>query len=178
MMSSKENPVNEIPSILAAAQNLVYQPLNYLINNLHIEPESREYTACTFELNGLKIIHRQSKITPTKTGQFVTIWKRNEAGITIPFNEQDGFDLLMISTKTENHFGQFIFSKATLSDHKIITKNDIEGKRGIRIYPPWDPVTSKQAEKTQKWQIPYFLKIGINENPDLALAKKLINSKY
>jgi hypothetical protein len=155
---------------------LVYNPLDYQINNLQIESESQEYAACAFELNGLKIKHRLAKITPTKTGQFVTIWKRNEAGITIPFNDQDEFDLLIISVNSVEQSGQFIFPKAILAKHKIITKNEIEGKRGIRVYPPWDIVANKQAEKTQQWQTPYFLQIDINGNTDLARAKKLIGN--
>jgi hypothetical protein len=175
-MPTKENPINQIPSILRTAFSLVYSLLDYQINNLQIESESREYEACTFELNGLKIKHRLSKITPTKTGQFVTIWKRNEAGITTPFNDQDEFDLLIISTNSVDRSGQFIFPKDILIQHKIITKNGIEGKRGIRVYPPWDIVTNKQAEKTQQWQASYFLQIDVNENIDLARAKKLIGN--
>jgi hypothetical protein len=168
--------ITKLPLILQTASSLVYHPLGYQINNLQIETESLEYAACTFELNGLKIKHRLAKITPTKTGQFVTIWKRNEAGITTPFNDQDEFDLLIISANNADLFGQFIFPKAILVQHKIITKNGIEGKRGIRVYPPWDTVTNKQAEKTQQWQVPYFLQIDVNENIDLARAKKLIGN--
>ena len=168
--------ITKLPLILQTASNLVYHPLGYQINNLQTESEGREYVACTFELNRLKIKHRLSKITPTKTGQFVTIWKRNEAGITTPFNDRDEFDLLIISASSVDRSGQFIFPKDILVQHKIITKNEIEGKRGIRVYPPWDTVTNKQAEKTQQWQAPYFLQIDINENIDLARAKKLIGN--
>lgn len=175
-MSPKESSINRISSILLTTSDLVYHPLGYRISNLCIESESQEYGACTFELNGLKIKHRLSKVTPTKTGQFVTIWKRNEAGITTPFNDQDEFDLLIISANSVDRSGQFIFSKAILVQHQIIAKNGIDGKRGIRVYPPWDTVTNKQAEKTQQWQSPYFLQIDINGNTDLARAKKLIGN--
>jgi len=175
-MPPKESAINHLSPILLTASNLVYNPLGYHINNLKLESESQEYDACTFELNGLKIRHRLSKITPTKTGQFVTIWKRNEAGITTPFNDQDKFDLLIISANSADQSGQFIFPKAILVEHKIITKNRVEGKRGIRVYPPWDTVTNKQAKKTQQWQVPYFLQIDLNGNTDLARAKKLIGS--
>ncbi|MFD2582142.1 MepB family protein [Pedobacter vanadiisoli] len=175
-MPLEETLINRISSILLTASNSVYDPLNYQINNLQIENESQEYAACTFELNSLKIKHRLSKITPTKTGQFVTIWKRNEAGITSPFTDQDEFDLLIISVNSAHRSGQFIFPKVILAQHKIITAKGIEGKRGIRVYPPWDTVTNKQAEKTQQWQAPYFLNIDINGNTDLAKAKELIGN--
>lgn len=176
-MPLKESPKDQLPSILQTASNLVYHPLGYQINNLQIEGESQEYAACTFELEEVKIKHRLSKVTPTKTGQFVTIWKRNQAGITTPFNDQDQFDLLIISARNATQFGQFIFPKEILVQHKIITKNEIVGKRGIRIYTPWDTVTNKQAEKSQQWQAPYFLQIEINGNTDLAKAKELIGNR-
>jgi hypothetical protein len=84
---------------------------------------------------------------------------------------------VVITAKNGNNFGQFIFPKAILAKHKIITKNGIEGKRGIRVYPPWDTVTNKQAEKTQQWQAGYFLSISTHQNIDLTLAKKLMASK-
>ncbi|WP_406825753.1 MepB family protein [Pedobacter sp. KACC 23697] len=171
-----ETVTNRISSLLRTASDLVYDPLGYQISNLQIENESLEYAACTFELNGLKIKHRLSKITPTKAGQFVTIWKRNEAGITAPFTDQDEFDLLIISVNDAGRSGQFIFPKAILVQHKIITANGIAGKRGIRIYAPWDVAVNKQAQKTQQWLAPYFLQIDINGNTDLTRAEKLIGN--
>ncbi len=132
------------------------------------------YLACSFELNGLKVKHRMGKITPTKTGQFVTIWKRNEQGITTPFDALDEFDLLIISVKNVDHFGQFIFPKAVLIKHKIISYNNVEGKRGMRVYPLWDATANKQAEKTQQWNVQYFLPISGNGTPNLLLAKRLM----
>lgn len=91
-----------------------------------------------------------------------------------PFTDQDEFDLLIISVNDTDQSGQFIFSKAILAQHKIITANGTGGKRGIRIYAPWDVVTNKQAAKTQQWQATYFLQIDINGNTDLARAAKFI----
>ena len=176
-MPIKENTTNQLPFTLQAAANLIYHPLGYLITKFEIENESQEYSACTFELNGLKIKYRDSKITPTKNGQFVTIWKRNDGGITAPFDDQEDFDLVIITAKSGDHFGQFIFPKAVLVHHKIITKNGVEGKRGIRVYPPWDTATNKQAEKTQQWQVAYFLPIDTNRLSDFGLAKTLIGAQ-
>ncbi len=63
---------------LQIIKELVYDKLDFEIKNLKTHSEGAEYGACSFELNGLKIEHRVAKITPTKVGQFVTIWKRNE----------------------------------------------------------------------------------------------------
>ena len=56
---------------------------------------------------------------------------------------------------------------------KIVSTDLMEGKRAIRVYPPWDKVTSKQAQKTQEWQLDYFLDIPTNEKLDLERVKAL-----
>jgi hypothetical protein len=158
------------------AKTLVYDKCDFNFGELIVEDESQEYGACTFRLNGLKIKFRISKITPTKTGQFVTIWKRNIKGITQPFDLTDEIDFVIISSQNGNDFGQFIFSKSVLLDKGIMTANDKEGKRGIRVYPPWDTVTNKQAEKTQLWQTKYFLTINSSGKTNLNLAKQLLGT--
>ncbi|SFA47026.1 hypothetical protein SAMN04488511_106122 [Pedobacter suwonensis] len=172
-----KNLTGRILSVLQTALDLVYSPMGYQMYNLQTEDEGREYDACTFKLNTLKIKHRTAKVTPTKTGRFVSIWKRNEAGITTPFTDQDEFDLLIISVNDAERSGQFIFPKAILAHHKIIAANGIAGKRGIRVYAPWDVAANKQAAKTQKWQVTYFLQIDMNGSTDLATAGKLIGDE-
>lgn len=161
---------------LYIVKTLVYDKCGFVLDELIKENESQEYGACTFKLNGMKIKFRTSKTTPTKTGQFVTIWKRNQDGITQPFDATDEIDFVIISSKSGENFGQFIFPKSVLLAKGIIKGNDKEGKRGIRVYPPWDAVTNKQAAKTQSWQTKYFLTIPYNASTDLALAKKLLFS--
>lgn len=103
-----------------------------------------------------KTIHRTANITPKKIGQFVSIWKRNQEGITVPYEISDDFDFMIISTKKDNKAGQFIFPKAALLEQGIISTENKEGKRGIRVYPPWDTPENKQAIKTQAWQVVYW----------------------
>lgn len=170
------NNENNLYNQLATAKKLLYDKCLIKFSVFEIENESREYEACSFNLNNLKILYRASKITPTKAGQFVTIWKRNEQGITQPFNYDDDFDVVIISSQNENNLGQFIFPKNVLLDKGIITGKFKNGKRGIRVYPPWDIVTNKQAEKTQAWQTKYFLSISSNNKTDFKLAKELFNN--
>jgi hypothetical protein len=144
--------LNSIHSDLKVVKELVYDKCGFDFTNLKNNLKSAEYGACSFRLNGKEIQYRASKITPAKTGQFVTIWKRNKDGITEPFDILDDLDFIIITSKSGNNFGQFIFPKSVLVDNGIITKNGKEGKRGIRVYPPWDIVTNKQAIKTQSWQ--------------------------
>jgi hypothetical protein len=165
--------INSFHTDLKVAKEFVYDKCGFDLTNPKLNSESLEYGACSFELNGNTIQHRVSKITPTKTGQFVTIWKRNKNGITEPFDILDDIDFILITTRSGNNLGQFIFPKSVLADKGIITRNDKEGKRGIRVYPPWDIAKNKQAEKTQNWQTNYFLIIRSDNSTDLDLTKKL-----
>lgn len=168
-------PINSFHSDLKTAKELVYDFCNFDFANPKLNTESIEYAACSFELNGKIIQHRVSKITPTKTGQFVTIWKRNQDGITAPFDLSDELDFIIITARSGDNFGQFIFPKSVLADKGIITQNSKTGKRGIRVYPPWDIPKSKQAERTQSWQTNYFLTIKTNGLTDFDLAKNLLS---
>lgn len=142
-----------------------------------LETESAEYKACYFKLNNLHVRFRKAKITPTKVGQFVTLWKRVESGIIVPFVDTDFIDLVIINVENDNQFGQFIFPKSVLCQQGILTVNDKEGKRGFRVYPPWDNTTNKQAIKTQKWQLNYFLDLSNFQSDTLEKAKALYNNK-
>ena len=88
--------LNSIHNDLKLVKELVYDKCGFDLTNLKKNLESKEYGACTFELNGKSIQQRFSKITPTKSGQFVTIWKRINNGITEPFDNSDDFDFIII----------------------------------------------------------------------------------
>ncbi|WP_107039133.1 MepB family protein [Brumimicrobium mesophilum] len=150
----------DIPEIELLDAKL-FIPQGKKISNIVSESESKEYLAHTFQLDGQKVIFRKAKITPTKTGQFVTIWKRNNEGITSPYNIVDDFEFFIILVQKEESFGVFIFPKAVLHQKKIISDERKDGKRGIRVYPLWDLPMSKQAIKTQEWQIKYFFELKI-----------------
>jgi hypothetical protein len=81
--------------------------------------------------------------------------------------------LFLVSTRKGERFGHFVFPKSALCKHGILTSNGKEGKRAIRVYPPWDETTSIQAMKTQQWQLEYFLEIPLEETTDLMLARQL-----
>lgn len=156
-------------------KTLVYDTCYFEFKNFVVGTESTEYHACSFQLNSFQIIHRLSKITPTKIGQFVTIWKRNNKGITAPFDVSDNFDFIVITSKKGTNIGQFVFPKAVLLEKRIISNNTTYGKRGIRVYPPWDIPTSKQAVKTQLWQTKYFYSID-KDAFDVGFVKKLFTN--
>mgnify|MGYP000339034019 FL=1 len=130
--------------------------MNQTVSNYLQNTESQEYKACSYEVNGEKIIERTAKITPKKIGQFVTCWQRNANGITEPFKNTDDFDFFIIKVFKENLAGSYKFPKAALIKNGIISTEKKDGKRGFRVYPIWDEPTSKQAIKTQNWQLEYF----------------------
>lgn len=158
---------------LIATQKLIYQPMNFVFTKTQLEPESAEYAAMRFQLNNLNVCFRVAKITPTKTGQFVTLWKRSQAGPIQPFDSSDAIDLVVVCTRLNQHFGQFVFPKAALIKHGIFSVQNKGGKRAIRVYPPWDKTESRQAQKTQSWQLDYFLDMSSDENIDYDRAKRL-----
>lgn len=164
-----------ISNDLILARELIFDRCDLECTQPEPEDESAEYSAYRFEINCKKVCYREAKITPTKTGQFVTLWKRNIYGTIEPFDFSDIIDFVIISVRKENKFGQFIFPKAVLLAKGIFSTATKEGKRATRVYPPWDLTTSKQAQKTQQWQSEYFLELSNNE--DLAVrAKKIFDS--
>lgn len=159
--------------ILEETSALVFDACGFAISDIIFERESVEYCACKFEINKLKVVFRVAKITPTKTGQFVTLWKRNKNKPIQPFDDSDAIDWVVINTKTEHYFGQFVFPKSVLIERGVISNNLKEGKRAFRVYPPWDLTTSNQAKKTQNWQLNYFIEIPKNQLIDIHRAKLL-----
>jgi hypothetical protein len=156
--------LHSLPDDLRLVKESVYDVCGLKLNTIQLHKESLEYSACSFELNKNNIEYRCSKITPTKTGQFVTIWKRNAEGITAPFDISDGIDFIIITARSGDHLGQFIFPTAVLAEKGIVSRNGKSGKRGIRVYPPWDSPASKQALATQQWQLHFFLQISHTES--------------
>jgi hypothetical protein len=133
-----------------------------------------DYHSCSFTLGGKHVLFRAAKITPSKIGQFVTLWKRSSKGITGPFGDGCGYDLVIISVQKDKHFGQFVFSKSAMIEHGIFSSVKAGGKRGFRVYPSWDHTASTQATLTQNWQSAYFITIPEeSDSIDKSLAKNL-----
>lgn len=140
-------------------QEIFKSHLNLSILSIEKDNESEEYWGYNYLMNDLKFKFRKSKITPKKIGQFVTLWKRNNNGITEPFHVEDDFDFYIIYSLSGNKEGMFIFSKQELAKQHIITDKS-EGKRGFRVYPEWDVPPNKQAVKSKDWQSKYFINIS------------------
>jgi hypothetical protein len=116
---------------LLIIKELLYDKCGFDFIHPKIEVESIEYGACSFRLNENSIKHRVSKITPTKTGQFVTIWKRNISGVTAPFDDADDIDFFIITSRKGNSIGQFIFPKNVLVEKGVVSKHNKIGNVGL-----------------------------------------------
>jgi hypothetical protein len=139
------------------------------------ELESTEYGACTFMLDGLAVRYRKAKITPTKVGQFVTLWKRKGKGPIQPCSVSDSLDLFIVFVQKGPRSGYFVFSKKVLAERGVLATRTQEGKRALRVYPPWDKTVSAQAKKTQLWQADYFLETSESSRVDKKRADALLS---
>jgi len=167
------NSSDTIHPDLLAAQRLMYEPAGLSCGNFVKEAESEEYGAFSFEMGHRSIKFRVAKITPTKIGQFVTLWKRTGNGPIQPYDSSDPIDFFVVSVRNANRFGQFVFPKSVLCEQGVVSKEGKGGKRAIRVYPAWDITDSRQAKKTQEWQLKYFFEIKPNVAIDATSVQKL-----
>ncbi|MET9607824.1 MepB family protein [Streptomyces sp. NPDC006512] len=158
---------------LLAAKELVYDPCGFTCSQPVPEAESAEYAAHTFTLDGLAIRFRAARTTPTKVGQFVTVWKRNPGGPIQPFDAADPVDLFVISCRDAHHFGQFVIPMHALRRHGVVSEGGSGGKRAFRVYPPWVTTTNRQARSAQAWQLDHFLDLRPDSPLDSARAERL-----
>ena len=150
---------SDLPKEFKQLKAILFEKLNLESSEIKLEKESQDYCALNFKINSLDLKFRLAKITPTKIGQFVTLWQRNSRGIIEPFGSQDQIDFCIIQCETESNFGVFIFSKEILIQKGIFSSENQKGKLGFRAYPPWDLTSSKQATKTQNWQKDFFVNL-------------------
>ncbi|MGW9046387.1 MepB family protein [Streptomyces lydicus] len=158
---------------LTAARAAVYEPCGFACSPPVPEAESAEYGAHSFTLDGLAVRFRVGKTTPTKVGQFVTVWQRHEGGPIRPFDAGDPVDLFVISSRDADGFGHFVFPREVLAERGVVARGGVGGKRGFRVYPPWVTTTSRQARATQEWQVRHFLPIPADGPADPARAHAL-----
>lgn len=124
--------------------------------NVVPEPESADYCAHTLTLGERPAAFRVAKTTPTKLGQFVTLWQRSAQGPIRPYDMDDGVTLFAIQAGVGAGRGMFMFPASTLAHHGVVSIGGKGGKRAMRVYPPDVETTSAQARRTQKWQCEFW----------------------
>lgn len=164
--------MNDFYKVLTYVNKMIYEPNKFILKSIQEEKQNAKYGAGTFQLSFKTVRFRVAKITPTKIGQFVAFWEKDENNKNQPYSYEGAPDLLVITTfKSDNEFGQFIFPKEILFNQNILRSDSSKGKMAIRVYPSWDITTNKQAMKTQEWQLPYFIDMS---NPSKLPTEKMV----
>ncbi|CAI1042067.1 MepB family protein [Serratia ficaria] len=154
----------KIPVQLSDIINDVLLPAGICMSEPQREAESCEYGACQLEVEGKRALFRVANTTPTKLGQFVTIWKRPQVQDEImPIDFDDGIEFVLVSVFDHTHRGIFIFNRHVLAKKGVMSVKGKEGKRAIRVYAPWVKPIVKQAITTQKWQLQHFVSAAEGE---------------
>lgn len=123
--------------------------------NILKDKNALEYSGHFFDFDSKRYIFRKGKKTPTKTGYFVTFYKRIK--INMPFDEKDEFDYFLIYVKDEENEILFSIPKTDLLQLGYISKEDKGGKMAFRIYAPWNQNLNDQATKTFEKQKKFIL---------------------
>jgi len=104
---------------------------------------------------------RAARITPTKPGAFVAVWKRDEHGATRPFTAGESLAGLLVFVEDrvegEERFGMFRFTPEQLVSLGYVSSSSKAGKRGFRVYPSWCTGLKSQALRTQRGQAAAFV---------------------
>lgn len=137
------------------------------------EPDNAEYGAAVSDVGRSTIRFRVGKLTPTKVGLFVSVWRRATDGSTEPFPAEDDVDALVVTARKGERFGAFVFPTEVLASRGVVSVDGAGGKRGFRVYPPWSVTSNPQAERSQKWQCDRFLDMGDGAAVDLQRAVRL-----
>ncbi|WP_407838188.1 MepB family protein [Streptomyces sp. DSM 116496] len=158
---------------LLAAKELVYDPCGFTCSAPVPEAESADYAAHAFTLDGLAVRFRAARTTPTKAGQFVTLWQRSPGGPIRPFDTADPVDLFVVAARDGDRTGQFVFPMDALHRNGVVSAHGSGGKRAFRVYPPWVIAPNRQAAAAQAWQLDHFLPLPLAGPGALARARAL-----
>ena len=162
--------MNDFYKALNYVNKMIYERSDLTVKSVQEEKQNSKYGAGTFRLSSRTVRFRVANITPTKVGQFVAFWEKDENNKNQPFTYDESPDLLVITTfKGDSEVGQFIFPKEILFKHNILRSSSTKGRMAIRVYSSWDKPTSEQAMKTQKWQLPYF--VDMSDQSELPIQK-------
>lgn len=173
IVSTKQKEKEVVLKDLELFCQQLYKEADLPLSQLIIENDNKQSVlSLMFQLGPYRCKFRTAKTTPTKIGQFVTFYKKVEKKPILPYHVEDPFDLLIISCRFHQRFGQFIFPKSLLSEQGILCSEKCAGKRAMRVYPIWELAENAQAKKSQKWQLGYFFSLS---NPNsIANFKELV----
>ncbi|MDJ0319907.1 MepB family protein [Pseudarthrobacter sp. PS3-L1] len=126
---------------------------------IHVEEQNSDYESGVARIGTEEWRIRTARITPTKPGAFVTVWKRGEDGSTRPFTADESMSGLLVFVEEHERFGVFQFPTADLILLGYVSSDLHPGKRGLRVYPAWCTDLNSQASRTQRVQGAAFLEL-------------------
>lgn len=124
--------------------------------SVRAEEQHSDYEAAVAILGAEAWRVRTARITPTKPGAFVAVWRRARDGSTQPFDVDGPTTGLIVLVEEEPRFGCFRFTTAHLDALGVVRSARRPGKRGFRVYPAWCSGLNTQAARTQRAQAPAF----------------------
>lgn len=119
---------------------------------IEVEKQNSDYESGVARIGNEQWRIRTARITSTKPGAFVAVWKRGECGSTRPFTADESFSGLLVFVEEQERFGVFQFTKAHLISLGYVSSALHPGKRGFRVYPAWCADLNSQASRTQRVQ--------------------------
>lgn len=129
------------------------------------EEERGDYESGVVRLGSAVWRLRTARVTPTKPGAFVAVWRRDDQGETRPFRCDESTAGLLVFVQDRTRFGVFRFTSAHLADLGVTQSPAHPGKRGFRVYPAWCTGINPQAERTQRAQASAFTELGSQPGP-------------
>ncbi|MDR6638893.1 MepB family protein [Paenarthrobacter nitroguajacolicus] len=126
---------------------------------VHAEEQNSDYESGVALIDGQQWRIRTARITPTKPGAFVAVWKRDNSGSTRPFTAAESLSGLLVFVEVGERFGAFRFTPEQLISLGYVSSGSRQGKRGFRVYPPWCTDLNPQALRTQRGQAPAFVEL-------------------
>lgn len=128
---------------------------------IQIEEQNSDYESGVALIGKEQWRIRTARITPTKSGAFVAVWKRDEGGSTRPFTADESMSGLLVFVEEQERFGVFQFTPAYLISLRYVSSELHPGKRGFRLYPAWCTNLNPQAIRTQRAQAAAFTELNL-----------------
>jgi hypothetical protein len=108
--------VKNFYNALSYVDKLLYAPNNLTITAIQEEAQNCEYSAGIFQLNSKSIRFRVAKITPTKIGQFVAFWEKDQDNKNQAFSYEKATDLKQPLQKKKWQLGFILDGKFLLAN--------------------------------------------------------------
>ncbi|WP_461170741.1 MepB family protein [Arthrobacter sp. Z1-15] len=128
---------------------------------VQVEEQNSDYESGVVRIGNEQWRVRTARITQTKPGAFVAVWKRGEGGSTRPFTADESMSGLLVFVEEQERFGVFQFTPAHLISLGYVSSDLHPGKRGFRVYPAWCADLNSQASRTQRAQAASFAELSL-----------------